>query len=48
MPGGNTCRQVHVKKMQFRDRKLLPRRELWYPKKMIDAGNGVFDDQAEN
>ena len=42
-PGGNTYRQVYMNKMEFRDGKLLHMRELWDPKKMIDAGNGVFD-----
>ena len=36
-PGGNTYRQ-----------KLLHMRELWDPKKMIDAGNGVFDEAGGN
>jgi hypothetical protein len=30
------------------DGKLLHMRELWDPKKMIDAGNGVFDEQGGN
>jgi ketosteroid isomerase-like protein len=45
-PGGNTYRQTYINKMQFRDGKLLHMRELWDPKKMIDAGNGVFDEQV--
>ena len=45
-PGGNTYRQTNINKMQFRDGKLLHMRELWDPKKMIDAGNGVFDEQV--
>jgi len=45
-PGGNTYRQIYVNKMQFRDGKLLHMRELWDPKKIIDAGNGVFDEQG--
>jgi ketosteroid isomerase-like protein len=47
-PGGNTYRQIYVNKMQFRDGKLLHMRELWDPKKMIDAGNGVFDAPGGN
>ncbi len=47
-PGGNTYRQIYINKMQFRDGKLLHMRELWDPKKMIDAGNGVFDAQGSN
>jgi ketosteroid isomerase-like protein len=47
-PGGNTYRQIYVNKMQFRDGKLLHMRELWDPKKMIDAGNGVFDEPMGN
>ena len=47
-PGGNTYRQIYINKMQFRDGKLLHMRELWDPKKMIDAGNGVFDEQGGN
>jgi len=47
-PGGNTYRQTYINKMQFRDGKLLHMRELWDPKKMIDAGNGVFDEQGGN
>ena len=46
--GGNTYRQIYINKMQFRDGKLLHMRELWDPKKMIDAGNGVFDEQGGN
>jgi len=45
-PGGNTYRQTYINKMQFRDGKLLHMRELWDPKKMIDAGNGVFDEHV--
>jgi hypothetical protein len=47
-PGGNTYRQIYINKMQFRDGKLLHMRELWDPKKMIDAGNGVFDAPRGN
>jgi len=47
-PGGNTYRQIYINKMQFRDGKLLHMRELWDPKKMIDAGNGVFNAQGGN
>jgi hypothetical protein len=47
-PGGNTYRQIYINKMQFRDGKLLHMRELWDPKKMIDAGNGVFDEAGGN
>jgi ketosteroid isomerase-like protein len=47
-PGGNTYRQIYINKMQFRDGKLLHMRELWDPKKMIDAGNGVFDEPGGN
>ncbi len=47
-PGGNTYRQVYMNKMRFRDGKLLYMWELWDPKKMIDAGNGVFDEQVGN
>jgi ketosteroid isomerase-like protein len=47
-PGGNIYRQIYINKMQFRDGKLLHMRELWDPKKMIDAGNGVFDEQGGN
>ncbi len=47
-PGGNTYRQIYINKMQFRDGKLLHMRELWDPKKMIDAGNGVFDEPVGN
>jgi ketosteroid isomerase-like protein len=47
-PGGYYYRQIYVNKMQFRDGKLLHMRELWDPKKMIDAGNGVFDTQGGN
>jgi len=47
-PGGNTYRQIYVNKMQFRRGKLLHMRELWDPQKMIDAGNGVFDQPGEN
>ena len=47
-PGGNTYRQIYINKMQFRDGKLLHMRELWDPKRMIDAGNGVFDEQVGN
>jgi len=47
-PGGNTYRQTYINKMQFRDGKLLHMRELWDPKKMIDAGNGVFDAPKGN
>jgi ketosteroid isomerase-like protein len=32
--------------MTFRDGKLLHMREFWDPKRMIDAGNGVFDQQG--
>ena len=42
-PGGNTYRQIYLNKMQFRDGTLRHMRELWDPKKIIDAGNGVFD-----
>jgi uncharacterized protein len=45
-PGGHTYRQIYINKMQFRDGKLLNMRELWDPKRMIDAGNGVYDHQA--
>ena len=45
-PGGNTYRQIYVNKMQFRDGKLVHMRELWDPKKIIDAGNGVYDHQS--
>jgi uncharacterized protein len=45
-PGGNTYRQIYVNKMQFRDGKLLHMREFWDPKRIIDAGNGVYDDQS--
>ena len=47
-PGGNTYRQIYMNKMQFRDGKLRHMRELWDPKKMIDAGNGVFDEPGGN
>jgi hypothetical protein len=47
-PGGNTYRQIYMNKMQFRDGKLRHMRELWDPKKMIDAGNGVFDAPRGN
>jgi ketosteroid isomerase-like protein len=46
--GGNTYRQIYVNRMQFRHGKLLHMRELWDPKKMIDAGNGLFDEQGGN
>ncbi len=45
-PGGNTYRQIYMNKMTFRDGKLLHMREFWDPKRMIDAGNGVFDQQG--
>ena len=47
-PGGNTYRQIYLNKMQFRDGTLRHMRELWDPKKMIDAGNGVFDEAGGN
>jgi ketosteroid isomerase-like protein len=47
-PGGNTYRQIYVNKMTFRDGKLFRMRELWDPKKIIDAGNGVFDAEGNN
>ncbi len=47
-PGGNTYRQIYINKMTFRDGKLLHMRELWDPKKMIDAGNGVFDAPGDS
>ena len=43
-PGGNNFRQIHVDRMTFRDGKVVYLRELWDPKRIIDAGNGVFDD----
>jgi ketosteroid isomerase-like protein len=45
-PGGHTYHQIYVNKMQFRDGKLVHMRELWDPKKIIDAGNGVYDHQS--
>jgi hypothetical protein len=45
-PGGNTYHQIYVNKMQFRDGKLVHMRELWDPKRIIDAGNGVYDRQT--
>ena len=47
-PGGSTYRQVYINKMTFRDGMLLHMRELWDPQRMIDAGNGVFDQKAGN
>ncbi len=42
-PGGNTYRQVYVNKMTFRDGKLIYMKELWDPKRILDARSGVYD-----
>jgi uncharacterized protein len=44
-PGGNSYVQTYVNKMQFRDGKLVLMREFWDTKRIIDANNGVYDEQ---
>ncbi len=47
-PGGSSYRQIYVNKMQFREGKLAQMRELWDPQRIINAGNGLFDEQRGN
>ena len=45
-PGGSSYRQIYLNKMTFSHGKLLRMREFWDPKRMTDAGDGVFDRQG--
>jgi ketosteroid isomerase-like protein len=45
-PGGNKYVQSYVNRMRFRDGKLIYMREIWDPKRIIDARAGVYDRSA--
>jgi ketosteroid isomerase-like protein len=45
-PGGNTYVQSYVNRMRFRDGKMVYMREIWDPKRILDARSGLYDRDA--
>lgn len=46
-PSGDTLRQSYVSKMTFRDGKVVQMRQLWDPKRIVDAGIGTLDKATD-